>query len=130
MPPSNVELVRSGWDAAARGDLDAVGELLAPDVRWHGAGDEVSGCHGREEALQFMRDAMSRGIRVSLIAARDLGGDRVMALLQRNLPREDDQPGERPQPHAEIVTVRDGKIAEMVVYPTPEEALNDQDPGG
>jgi ketosteroid isomerase-like protein len=30
---------------------------------------------------------------------------------------------ELPSPHGQILTFRDGKIAEMVVYPTAEEAL-------
>jgi len=28
-----------------------------------------------------------------------------------------------PEPHGELITVRDGRIAEMVVYPTVEDAL-------
>jgi ketosteroid isomerase-like protein len=129
VPLTNVELVRRGWDAASRGDFEAVSEMLAPGVRWHGAGDATGGCQNRQETLEFMREAISRGIRVTLLEARDLGAGRVLALLQRNLPHEGDPSGQRPQPHAEILTVRDGKIAEMVVYQSAEEALGDQDLG-
>lgn len=31
--------------------------------------------------------------------------------------------GEQPDPHGEVVTVRDGKVVEMLVYPTVEAAL-------
>jgi hypothetical protein len=31
--------------------------------------------------------------------------------------------GEEPPPHREVVTARDGKIVEMIVYPTVDEAL-------
>jgi ketosteroid isomerase-like protein len=40
---SNVELVRKGFVAAARGDIGVVTGMLAPEVRWHGAGDEHGG---------------------------------------------------------------------------------------
>ena len=36
MSESNVELARGGYEAIMRGDLDAIGELLDPDVKWHG----------------------------------------------------------------------------------------------
>ena len=35
-------------------------------------------------------------------------------------------PGTRlrsPEPHGEVITVRDGRIAEMVIYPTVQDAL-------
>jgi hypothetical protein len=31
--------------------------------------------------------------------------------------------GEQPEPHDELVTVHDGKVTEMVVYPNVDEAL-------
>ncbi|MGI9021288.1 MAG: hypothetical protein ACR2G3_11335, partial [Solirubrobacterales bacterium] len=32
--------------------------------------------------------------------------------------------GEQPEPHGEVVTVRDGRVVEMVVYSTVDEALS------
>jgi ketosteroid isomerase-like protein len=57
---SNVEMARRGYDAALRGDLDVIGEMLDPDVKWH-AGDPsaVDACHNRAEALQLW-EALSR----------------------------------------------------------------------
>lgn len=54
----NVQRLREGYDAFSRGDLDALRELLAPDVVWHAGGnnsltgdykglDEVFGFFGR-----------------------------------------------------------------------------------
>jgi len=51
---TDVELVRRGFEAIARGDLDAVGELLAPEARWHAAGYDDAGCQGRAEVLDFI----------------------------------------------------------------------------
>jgi len=122
MDRSNVELVRDGFGAVARGDVDAISAMLAPDVRWHGAGDDHGGCQNREQALHWMTAAIDRGIRVQLLEARALKNDRVLVLLQRSVPREGDPSGEPPSPHGQILTLRDGKITEMVAYPTAEEA--------
>jgi hypothetical protein len=47
-------------------------------------------------------------------------GDFLVSIIQTHVPAEW---GEQPQPHGEVVTGRDGKIVEMVVYPTVEEAM-------
>jgi hypothetical protein len=44
----------------------------------------------------------------------------VLVLLQRS--RRADE-AEAPPPHGQIVSLRDGQVAEMVVYPTAEEAM-------
>src|SRR5690348_2436443 len=80
----NVDLARRGLQAALRGDLDAVGELLDPEVRWH-AGDPSApwACHDRGEALAFMRrsDAILSG-RVELVDAI-AAGDKVVVIIER-----------------------------------------------
>ncbi len=37
----NVERVRRGYDAFSRGDLDALRELLSPDITWHAGGNNA-----------------------------------------------------------------------------------------
>lgn len=51
----NAELVRSGYDAFAAGDLDAVAKLFAPDIRWHiGGRSAISGTYtGQDEVFAF-----------------------------------------------------------------------------
>lgn len=114
-------MLRKAWEAFARGDIAAATELLDPAVQWFGAGDDEheGGCHSREEALVFLQRALADGVTAEALDVRD-AGDRVVVLVQTHRP-----PGwgEQPQAHGEIVTVRDGRIVEMVVYPTVGEAL-------
>ncbi len=89
-----MELARRGYEAALRGDLDAV-RFLDPAVKWHG-GDpsDPTACHNREQALAAIRQAFARqGI------------------------------GEQAPPVANLTTFRDGRAVEMVHYPDPEDAL-------
>ena len=120
MDESAIELVRRGFQAASRGDVDAVASMLSPDVRWHGAGDDAGGCQNREQTLRWMRQAIERGIRVELLDARELTGGRLLLVLQRASSGEHSEP---PPPHGQILSVHDGLVTEMVVYPTAEEAL-------
>lgn len=51
----NEELLRAGYAAFARGDLDAVFELFSPDIEWHVPGEfPLAGDYkGTEEVRRF-----------------------------------------------------------------------------
>ncbi len=116
MTESNVELARRGWEAALRGDLDTLRDLLDPEVKWHG-GDPSSGCRNRSEALEFMRRARSRAPLAELVDVVD-AGERVVVIVRGR------DAGEGPaQPSANLTTFRAGKAVEMVHYPDVEDAL-------
>ena len=118
MTESNVELARRGWEAALRGDLDTVREMLDPEVKWHGGDPTAQGsCHNRDQALEFMRQARGRNPRAELVDVID-AGDRVV-LITRG-PDAADGPA---QPSANLTTFRDGKAVEMVHYPNVQDAL-------
>lgn len=121
MAAADVELLRRAWSAFARGDVDAATDMLDPPVRWHGSDAKApdDGCHNRDEALAFVRRALEDGVTAEALEFRD-AGDRVVVVLQTHQPPEW---GERPEPHGEVVTVRNGKVVEMVVYPNVDEAL-------
>ncbi|HWD74145.1 MAG TPA: nuclear transport factor 2 family protein [Solirubrobacteraceae bacterium] len=116
MPSENVDLVRRGFEAIVRGDLHVIGDMLDPQVKWHG-GDPESGCRNRDEALEFMRQARRRGIG-RLVDVIDAGEGRVVVVLQP--PAAPGAPP--PSPRANVTTVRDGRVVEMVAYETAEEA--------
>ena len=115
MSESNVELARRGFEALSRGDVDAVGELLDPDVKWHG-GDPAVGCQNRTQALVFMRQARARQPRAEMVDVID-AGDKVIVILRRTA-----EDGESTELVANLTTFRDGKVVEMVHYPNPDDA--------
>jgi len=116
---SNVELARRGFDAALRGDLVAIGELLDPEVKWHGGDPTAAGsCQNRDQALRFMgrSEALLSG-RVELVDVVG-AGDKVVVILRP--PSR----GARPAPLvANLATFRNGKVVEMVHYPNADDAL-------
>ena len=116
MTESNVEKARRGYEAVMRGDLDAIGEILDPDVKWHG-GNPSEGCQNRTQTLAFMRKNWTRrgappGELVELIDA----GDKVVVIMRRM------SDGEEPELVANLTTFRDGKVIEMIHYPNPDDA--------
>ncbi|MBV9413342.1 MAG: nuclear transport factor 2 family protein [Solirubrobacterales bacterium] len=112
MTQSNVELAQHGYEAIMRGDVEAVRELLDPDVKWH-AGDPSTGCQNRSEAIAFMRQARTRGQLIELLDA----GDKVVVILRRTA-----EDGESTELVANVTTFRNGKVVEMVHYPDPDDA--------
>ena len=102
---------RLPWEALERGDLEPLAEFFDPDVRWYDAENPPAGCQSREEVLDFIYQSHSGGIRVELLDLRQFGAQ-ILAVLQRHHPSE---PGEPPEPHAEILTFLSGKVSEMSV---------------
>lgn len=116
MSESNLELARGGYEAIMRGDLDAIGELLAPDVKWH-AGDPADGCQNRKQTLHWMRQNwMRRGGPPGEVVDMLDAGDKVVVIMRRT---GDDA---EPELVANLTTFRDGKVTEMVHYPNPDDA--------
>jgi ketosteroid isomerase-like protein len=117
MSSADVELARRGFEAIKRGDLAEIGALLEEDVKWHWGDPSAEGaCRNRNQALAFMQRPGRRGPG-ELIDVLD-AGDRAVVITQP--PPVD---GEVPPLHAQITTFRDGKVIEMVGYPTVDAAL-------
>ena len=119
MADSNVELARRGFAAALRGDLVAIGELLDPEVKWHGGDPTAAGsCRSREQALRFMRQSeVIRGGRFELVDVVG-AGDKVVVIMR---PLSDG--AQLASPVADITTFRNGKVVEIVHYPDVADAL-------
>jgi ketosteroid isomerase-like protein len=115
----HTELIWRAFAAALGGDVEAVRDLLAEDVHWYGAGgDPEGGCTNREQAMAWMGAAVARGVEAEVLAVRALDEHRVLVRLQR---RGSDDGSE--SPHAQLITFRGDKVAEIVVYPSETEAL-------
>jgi ketosteroid isomerase-like protein len=118
MSETNVERARRGYAAAAEGRLEAISELLAEDVKWHGGDPDAAGsCQNREQALTFMRGAVERGALGELVDVID-AGDRVVVVMQPPAGE-----GRKPPLRANVTTFRDGTVTEMVAYPSLQQAL-------
>jgi ketosteroid isomerase-like protein len=118
MRETNVELARRGYEAAVRGDLEALREFLDPEVKWHG-GDpsDPKACHNREQALEAMQQAFLQGGIGELVDV--LGaGEKVVVIIRPPAER-----GERAAPIANMTTFRDGRAIQMIHYPDPDDAL-------
>jgi ketosteroid isomerase-like protein len=116
MSESNVELARRGYDAVMRGDLDALEQILDPDVKWHG-GDPSVGCQNRKQTLGWMRQNwMRRGGPPGEVVDMIDAGDKVVVIMRRMAE------GEEPELVANLTTFRDGKVVEMVHYGDPDDA--------
>jgi ketosteroid isomerase-like protein len=117
---SNVEIARLGYEAVRRGDVDAIRDFLAPDVKWHGGDPAAEGaCRNRDQALNFMRQAGRRGPIDELVNVVEAPDDRVVVIMRRPSQNE----GEEPELVANLTTFRDGKAVEMVHFPDAADAL-------
>ena len=111
---TNVERARRGYEAALHGDLDALRELLDPDVKWHGGDPSAPGaCRNREQALAFVGRAVGSARLGELVDVRG-AGDTVVVMLRRRSAGT--TPGALV---ANLTTFRDGRVVEMVRYPRP-----------
>jgi ketosteroid isomerase-like protein len=113
MTVSNIEIVRTGLDAYKRGDLDAVLELLDPNVRLEGApGTEP--CLDREQAAEALRAGMAQAADLELADAVPFGMSKVMVCLVRMGADEDEDDEDAPPARIyEVVSFEGEKVVRM-----------------
>lgn len=123
MSRQNVELVLRGYQAFVAGDLLAVGELLDPEIEWHGVDGEDSASN-LEEVRRMLSDRAEDDLRVELERAIGKGDEVLVAFRASGVQK--DETDERPLQtrryftvahYCGIVTVRDGRIARVQDYP-------------
>jgi ketosteroid isomerase-like protein len=107
----NEALIRGGYDAFARGDVEAVLALFEPNILWHvpGRGPLSRDYRGPQEVLGFFQHFMelSTGtfrIQVDEVLAK---GDQVVVLCTESAQREQ-RSWSSPQVH--VWTVKDGRV--------------------
>lgn len=122
MASSNEQVVRDYIDALERGDLDAVGSMLADDVVFHmGGKNPMSGeQRGADKAVAMLRGILDRmGGKVEVDLHDMLASDEhVVALVRRNIAGVDARA-------AVVYHVRDGKITEVWPHEADQYAIDE-----
>lgn len=129
MSQDNVEIVRRGWEAFERGDVEAAFETLAPDVEWDVSadvwGDVVGGgvYTGLDGVRRWMADLFDawETFEMSVGELVGAGPDQVVGgLVARGRGRVSGAEVEhRP---GSVSTVRGGKVVRVVWFPSLDEA--------
>jgi ketosteroid isomerase-like protein len=127
MSRENVEIVRSALTALADHGVDALAELLHPEINWRameGAPDDVGEMHGKEAARRYVEDWLEtfddfRTIPEELL---DAGDDCVVGVLHVS-GRAKISGISTELRYAALYTLRDGKIARVREYANRDEAL-------
>lgn len=113
----NAKLIRHGYDAFARGDLEALREFMVPDVVWHEPGrGPLAGDHkGPEGIFALLGDLRARSGGTFTIEIVDLlaNAERAVAIQEETARR-----GDRAFDMTSAVEfeIHQGKITEVSVY--------------
>ena len=128
MSQENVETLREGFEAFARGDIDGVLERLDSDVDWSPAIGPILGVEtvrGREALRRFLTRDLFEGFdrfRAEPLSIEDLGGEYVLVMV-RYTGRGQSSGIEMDMTSASLYRMRDGKVVTMRDYSTRAEAL-------
>ena len=123
MSQQAVDLFLRGYRAFVAGDLDAIEQMLDPEVEWIGMG-EVAAVADRGDVLDVLRDRVAEGYQITVDRCIGVGDDVVVSM--RFSRTELDPTDERPLQsrrsflvgrYAAIVTMREGRVARVVEYP-------------
>jgi uncharacterized protein len=121
----NEAIVREGYDAFVRGDIEAVANFLDPDVLWHVEGTSpLAGTYKGHDELRafFFRVVEMTGGTVT-IAARDIiaNDDNVIVLTTMKAKRDDK---ELDDDGVAVFRIRDGKAVEVWNFAEHQGALD------
>ncbi len=102
------EKVRAALQSA---DLDAYRELLDPAVRWGPPGDQVSGCHSRDEVLAWYRRGHASGVRADVVETVVIQDKILVGLKVRSSAAAPESGGELSR--WQVLTVVDGRVKDI-----------------
>jgi uncharacterized protein len=87
----NGDLIRSGYEAFSKGDMETIANLFAPDIRWSVSGRNViSGTYnGQDETFAFFGKIMELTDGTFTVAVHDLlaSDDHVVVLAKESASR-------------------------------------------
>jgi ketosteroid isomerase-like protein len=123
MSQQAVDLFLRGYRAFVAGDLDAIEQMLDPEVEWIGVGEDAATAD-RADVLDVVRDRVAEEYQVTVDRCIGVGDDVVVSM--RFSRTELDPTDERPLQsrrsflvgrYAAIVTTHDGRVSRVVEYP-------------
>jgi ketosteroid isomerase-like protein len=103
-------------------DLTTMGELLAPNAKWGAPEQEVPTCQNAQEILSWFDLAQANGVRAEIKSVDVVGGHLVVGL--KVLANKDIDPKAKNRTRWQVMSVRDGRIAEIRGYETRGEATD------
>jgi ketosteroid isomerase-like protein len=87
----NGELVRSGYEAFSKGDLETIANIFAPDIRWNVSGRNlISGTYnGQEETFAFFGKLLELSDGSFTVGVHDVlaSDDHVVVLAKESASR-------------------------------------------
>jgi ketosteroid isomerase-like protein len=129
MSQQAVDLFLRGYRAFVAGDLDALEQMLDPEVEWIGIG-EVAAIADRADVLDVLRDRVAEDYQVTVDRCIGVGDDVVVSMRfsRVELDPTDDRPLQSRRSflvgrYAAIVTTRNGRVARVVEHPHLASAL-------
>jgi ketosteroid isomerase-like protein len=123
--PGDLDIVSRAYDAFARGDLDALQELLSPDIEWRTTPDVpfLGNYRGIDEFLHAMNEWTEPFDELTTTVEEMIDtGDRVV-VRHRMRGRGTDSGAKVDLVLWQVVTVEDGQLTRMHDFATREEAL-------
>jgi uncharacterized protein len=125
MSPEDLETVRRAFDAFARGDLETLRTLLAPDIEWRTTPDVpfLGTYKGLDEFFRGMEEWMGAFENVTTQVEEMVDAGENVIVGHRMRGRGRDSRVEVDLALFQVVAVRDGKLVRMHDYGTREEAL-------
>lgn len=123
MSQQPVDLFLRGYRAFVAGDLDAIENMLDPEVEWVGVG-EVAATADRSDVLDVLRERLAEEYQVTVDRCIGVGEEVVVSM--RFSRTELDPTDERPLQsrrsflvgrYAAIVSTHEGRVSRVVEYP-------------
>jgi hypothetical protein len=88
----NGELIRSGYEAFSKGDMETIAKIFAPDIRWSVSGrNRISGTYnGQDETFAFFGQLVELTDGTFTVGVHDLlaSDDHVVVLAKESASRD------------------------------------------
>lgn len=126
MPSANAELIRRGYEAWNRGDVEGVLTFLDPEIEWHGYTHlpESGALADREEVRAWLERFLDAWEQLDIDVTELIeAGDKVVALVRFRGRGKGSGVQVEGGVDAHVWTVRNGQIAAVKLYQGTREGL-------